>query len=169
MKTAKLRLPTNLTTRKCWIGSYGGHFDIVIVFNKKPQIGPKEEWDDGTYSSYRNKKILAGTFDCDSFNEWFGTDIKPTETNCISVEEYELTACWDEYGRIIGLDPYADQFRCTLSTMKNTTEKLFIFAWGLLLALVVVGCPAYKIASGQRLQWSPLNGKFIWVDQEGKP
>jgi hypothetical protein len=34
-RPGRFRLP-KLTTRKYWVGAYGGHFDIVVVFFRKP-------------------------------------------------------------------------------------------------------------------------------------
>lgn len=108
MKQASIRLPAKTTTRKCWIGSYGGHFDIIVVFNKKPTKGKKGQWNEGQYDSLTNKDIIAGTFDCESFNEWFGTNIQPDATEIKEVEQYEVTAIWDEYNQIVGLITNAD-------------------------------------------------------------
>jgi hypothetical protein len=108
MKTGSIRIPGTPTARKCWIGSYGGHFDVVVVFNKKPAKGKRSEWDKGEISTLRNKDIVAGSFDKDQFNEWFGTDIQPTDTEIRKVEPYMLTSLWDEYGQIIGLSTNYD-------------------------------------------------------------
>lgn len=101
MKQASIRLPAKTTKRKCWIGSYGGHFNVVVVFNKKPVKAKKGTWNEGEYETTENN--VAGTFDCDSFNEWFGTDIKPNDTRITTIEQYEVTAIWDEYNQIVGL------------------------------------------------------------------
>lgn len=108
MKKASLRLPYELETKKCWVGSYGGHFSIVVVFNKKPVKTEADKWDEGEYCILKNQKIIAGVFGCEEFNDWFGTNIKPDDINITSVEEYEITAMWDVYGKIIGLDTNAD-------------------------------------------------------------
>ncbi len=104
MKFARMRFPGKPTKQKCWIGCYGGHYSIVTVFFEKPYRDT-----DGTYPLDLNHKIIAGTFDKDSFNEWFGTDIQSTETEITSVEEYKLTAIWNEYNEIVGLHTTVDQ------------------------------------------------------------
>lgn len=75
MKKASIRLPATPTARKCWIGSYGGHFSVVVVYNVKPVKDAEFGYDQNT-----NYKIITGTFDLDSFNEWFGTKIKAKST-----------------------------------------------------------------------------------------
>lgn len=108
MKKASIRFPSKLKTKKCWVGSYGGHFSIVVIFTKKPVKAKKGSWNENEYDVVTNQKIIAGVFDKDSFNEWFGTNIEPDDIYITSVEEYEITAMWDEYDKIIGLNPNAD-------------------------------------------------------------
>ncbi len=108
MKTASIRFPATPTKRKVWIGSYGGHFNIIVVFMKKPKKAGKDAYNPGEYCELINKDIIAGKFDQESFNEWFGTDITATEIDIMKVEQYEMTAVWDEYGQIVGLNPRED-------------------------------------------------------------
>lgn len=108
MKKAILRLP-RLTTKKVWIGSYGGHFDIVVVFTKKPKKGKRGDWNEGWIAAYdENKDIVAGIFDRENFALWFDIDIVPEDIEIRGVEQYELTAVWNEFGQIIGLYTEAD-------------------------------------------------------------
>jgi hypothetical protein len=103
MKKAMMRLPAKLEPRRCWIGSYGGHFNVIVVFNQKPVKG-----DEGEYDVHTNKNIIAGSFDQEQFNLWFGTNIEPDATEIKKVECYTLTAIWNEYGQIYGLDTNYD-------------------------------------------------------------
>ena len=108
MKKAILRIPKQFkATRRVWIGCYGGHFDIVVVFSSKPKKEGKESFAPGAYCSDVNAGIIAGTFDLDTFNLWFGTSLKAEDTEIMSVEVYELTALWDGK-RIFGLITNAD-------------------------------------------------------------
>jgi hypothetical protein len=109
VKKASLRLPAALTSRRVWIGAYGGPFSAVVVFNKKPVKLGKGTWDEGAYDPDTNKNIVAGTFDLETFNEWFGTDIQAADTGIMKVEAYNLTAIWDKYAQIVGLNPYYDR------------------------------------------------------------
>lgn len=38
-----------------------------------------------------------------------------------------------------------------------------------ILIMFVVGYLVYMTSAGYHQQWSPANGKFIWVDKDGKP
>lgn len=104
IKKAHIKFPCELKTKRVWIGSYGGHFNIVVVFTEKPKKCEEEN----CYHSFQNKNILAGIFDASTFNDWFGTNISPTDTDIRSLEQYDLTACWDEFEQIVGLDTNAD-------------------------------------------------------------
>ena len=39
----------------------------------------------------------------------------------------------------------------------------------LILMAIIIGYCTYMTYSGYHQQWSPANGKFIWVDKDGKP
>lgn len=39
----------------------------------------------------------------------------------------------------------------------------------LILLAIVIGCFIFMTSQGYHQQWSPVNGKFIWVDKDGKP
>lgn len=107
MKKATMRLPLKLKTKRCWVGCYGGHFDVVVVFSKKPKKAKEGEYNEGEYCRRLNKEIEVGVFDKWEFNQWFGTDIQPDNTRLEKVELYHLTAVWWE-GRILGLDTNYD-------------------------------------------------------------
>ena len=102
IKKASFRIPYPLTTKRVWIGCYGGHFSIVVVFTQKPIKA------NGYYDTYTNKDIIAGTFNLDEFNAWFGTNIEPHSLEVEKVEQYDITAVWDEWNSIVVPNPKAD-------------------------------------------------------------
>ena len=95
MKKAEIRFPP-LETRTCWIGSYGGHSEIVVVFSEKPKKVSKDHLfkKKRYYCELLNRDIIAGKFDKDEFNQWFGTNIQPKEIEITQVFQYQLTAIW---------------------------------------------------------------------------
>lgn len=102
VKHARLRLPCDLDTRDCWIGAYGGHFDIVVVFHTEPRKN-----DRGYYDTHDNKDLIAGVFDRADFATWFRVDIDPSDTEITRIEKYRLTAAWVDK-KILGLNTKAD-------------------------------------------------------------
>lgn len=105
MITLSLRLPYKLTKKRVWVGVYGGHVSVVVVFNKKPIADLN-----GEYCILDNHNIIAGSFELYDFNEWFGTTLVALNTDIVSVFECDLTAMWRD-GIIVGLDNNADGCR----------------------------------------------------------
>lgn len=97
IKQAVMRVPAKLEARQCWIGSYTGHFSVVVVFSQMPKMLDEAYWLND------NTAITAGTFDLEEFNAWFGTDIKATTTEILTVEEYMLTGIWTLHNTLAGL------------------------------------------------------------------
>jgi hypothetical protein len=108
MIVASLKLPHKLSKKKVWIGVYGGHTSVVVVFNKKPIID--KEFPENGYCVHTNNKIIAGSFDLYEFNEWFGTNLAAFDINIMDIFECDLTAMWND-GVLIGLNTNADGCR----------------------------------------------------------
>lgn len=102
----KMKLP-KLKKKRVWIGAYGGHFDIVVVFQKRPIKLP----DDTLESRFRfvaQSSDEPARIDREEFEAWFGVDIEPTATEVDSVREYDLTGVFDRFGQLCGLDVRVD-------------------------------------------------------------
>lgn len=108
------------TTKKYWLGCYGGHYDIVVLFRKKPThtcISDKDVvYIDCLEES--NAGNIAGDMALDDFITYFpGLDIstllkngrpKDTEIPVNGLLQVELTAPIDKYGRLISVNFHAD-------------------------------------------------------------
>ena len=98
-----------------YIGAYGGHFDIIVIYLDKPKkskdvdlVGRPIYGTDGRYY----------TVSTNDWEEWFGLDIlrdagivdeafRPYSTQVTKFIEMKLTACWDK-DDIQGLNFHAD-------------------------------------------------------------
>jgi len=50
MKKAILRIPKQFkATRRVWIGCYGGHFNVVVVFSSEPKRSDNDSYAPGIY------------------------------------------------------------------------------------------------------------------------
>ena len=101
--TAVFNIP-KMKTKKVWIGGYGGHYEAIVIFNKKPVYSKAEhnhikgKWID----LLDNKENIAGCLSPCEFKKWFGVDvskcikaIEPTE-----LIEINITACFDKYNKL---------------------------------------------------------------------
>lgn len=111
MKKAIFKLP-KMKTKIVWYGSYGGHYDCIIFFKKKPtmvesnSIHYTEDEVDLVQES-QDKNVLGGMWPQD-FEDLTGIKIKPSEIEITKVYKLELTAPWDEYGYLWGYSNDAD-------------------------------------------------------------
>lgn len=105
-----MKLPP-LETRKVWIGAYGGHSDVIVVFCEKPEH--PADW-----MFLRKEKILA-TISTGDWEKWFDLqplidaeilreDGRPFAVEVPRFIEMEITAAWDDFG-IAGLDTEVDR------------------------------------------------------------
>jgi len=52
---------------------------------------------------------------------------------------------------------------------KSEEDLKSIIIYGVILIVTVIGYAVYMKSMNYHLQWSSPNGKYIWVDKDGKP
>lgn len=114
MKTLKMKLPL-LSKRKVWIGSYGGHYECVIIFHTKP-TKKKDGWNSLTQKNYsivdlldNKKNIAASMWKCDF--DWIYPDSNippPKAIEVTTLYEREIEGFWDDDNRMIFAEFTAD-------------------------------------------------------------
>lgn len=109
IQSAKFTLP-KMTTKRVFIGAYGGHYDAVVIFGEKPRPSAdthniiKREW----YDCLDNKESIIGCVELCEFERLFpGIDLapilhrgRPREIEVTDIMEARLTACFDDYGKM---------------------------------------------------------------------
>lgn len=112
-----IRFP-KLSTRKVWVGAYGGHYDVITIYRKKPRLIWLAFEDERSYSD----EHLIGTFSTDTWDRWFGgIEIlvekgildpenynRPFDTQVRKVAPLWITAPFDEHGYLDGYVTEAD-------------------------------------------------------------
>lgn len=101
MKIAKYKHP-KMQYKTIWIGAYGGHFDALIFFEKKPKITK--------YTSIDNKTV-GGMYLCDFQRLYPDCDIselldpynnnRPYEIEVSNFIKVKIQAVWEEDMSII--------------------------------------------------------------------
>jgi len=109
-----MQLPVK-SVRKVWIGSYGGHYECVVIFHTKP-TKKREGWNSVTGRTYSivdlwdNKTNIAGSmWKCDF--DWIYPTAKlpdPKEIEVTTLYEREIEAFWDERNRMVFAEFTAD-------------------------------------------------------------
>lgn len=118
MKTTILKGIARLKTKKIWAGIYGGHYSIIVLFSKKPKRVskkkllksywlPKDRYPTGYYDCLAQESIIIGDMELSSFQQMFTLDLsrylndgRPKDTEIIEVFQLELTAQFDEGGKL---------------------------------------------------------------------
>lgn len=95
--------PRRYKTAKCWYGLYGGHYNVIVFFKKKPTH----------YVDYRTvpncldlleesaHKNILGSMYLEDFLEMSGldrNDFIPEDIEIVKVHRIEVTFPADEYG-----------------------------------------------------------------------
>jgi len=118
MNKATIKLP-KVEARNVWIGCYGGHYGVVMVFSKKPEL--QDDFRGGKCYPIDDPNLVA-TVGMGDWESWFGMEIlqqcgllqsddylRPLDTECRKVVQVELTAPWDEHGNLIGMNTTVDR------------------------------------------------------------
>lgn len=113
MLKATLTLP-KFETKKVWAGLYGGHFDVIVFFRKKPKatfVERKVRYID-CLEEYNNKNIIGDMFLGDFRVFYPDADLTPytqssgrpkaIEIPSEDIFQIELTTMWDDYGDMLG-------------------------------------------------------------------
>lgn len=112
-------VPPGMKTKRLWVGAYGGHYDIVIFFMKKPTTRIDET---RFIDLLKEKENIVASMDTGDFDSWFGgigalSTIfqkngrpKDTEIEIDNLIQLEITAPFDRHGRLIGFEPRADGY-----------------------------------------------------------
>lgn len=107
---AKLVLP-ELEYRKVWAGLYGGHYDVIVFFSKKPAKA-KEAYRKGwkvLYDCLENEKLIVGDMSlCDFRTLYPNVDLtpytqengRPKEIEVTEIFQLNLQCTWDKYGKM---------------------------------------------------------------------
>lgn len=114
-----LNAAVKLKKKKVWAGVYGGHYDIIVFFSKKPKrISRKAlqklyyiaegRWPKGYYDCMSNESLIIGDMGLPLFQKMFGVDLsehlnngRPKDTEIIELFQIELTAPFDENGNML--------------------------------------------------------------------
>ena len=88
-----------MKTKTVWCGLYGGHYDVIIFFSKKPVLSQDIHRFAGVkyYDAYDNKKFIVGSMSLPEFIELYPDckHLKPTEIDIVEVFKIQLTTMWD--------------------------------------------------------------------------
>lgn len=116
-KKVTMRLP-EMSTRTVWVGAYWEMHNEVVIFHTKPELSAEAEFGNYAgvrdlsshskeevphYDCYKNKDFIAGSCDGSLFEMLFGFEINSKGLEPIEIFEMEMTAPFDEYGRIISM------------------------------------------------------------------
>jgi hypothetical protein len=107
MKVANLKLPP-ITSREVWIGSYGGHYDAIVIFHTKP-IKSKDGWNSVTQRScsmvdlLANKKCIAACMWCCDFEELYPSAKipAPKEIEVTTLYKRIIEGFWTDDDRLL--------------------------------------------------------------------
>jgi hypothetical protein len=105
---AKLKLPKT-KTKIVWAGLYGGHYDQIVFFKKKPvkSKDPHNHIDGDWYDCTDNKELIVGDMTLSDFQELYPkVNLKPYLSEIgrpkgIEIPEVfkiNIEAFWDKYG-----------------------------------------------------------------------
>lgn len=117
-KTAVYKQP-KLTFKTVWAGIYGGHYDAIVFFKKKPKLSKGKEnfltHELKYYDMVDNKHLTCGAMWLGDFEELYPTvDIKEyyesRETEIVQVFKLKLQAAWDKYGELNTINLRADGY-----------------------------------------------------------
>lgn len=108
LKKAKFTMP-EMTAKTVWYGSYGGHYDCMVFFKEKPKLVNTHNYDGcvDLIEEGRQNNIIASMWP-DEFTKLTGIEIIPEEIEIVKLHKIELTAPWDEDGRLWGYGNNAD-------------------------------------------------------------
>ena len=113
-----LQAAPKLQTKKVWAGIYGGHYSVIVFFSKKPKHSSRRSLQKlyhladgrhptGYYDCLSNESLIIGDMGLDSFHQMFAVDLSqylddgcPKDTEIVEVFQLELTAPFDEDGRL---------------------------------------------------------------------
>jgi hypothetical protein len=99
--------------KRVWVGMYGGHYDIIVFFKRKPKKS-KEDYKlidcikGKYYDCYDNKDLIVGDMSlCDFEVLYPEVDLspyldngRPKEIEITEVFQIKLEAVWDKYNTI---------------------------------------------------------------------
>lgn len=92
-------------TRKVWIGSYGGHYEALFIFKKKPK--KTEYLNDGTkyYCIVDNSDLVIGSMYLCDFEELYPDFdmnlLKPKHIEIVEVFQIMFEAVYNSYGNLV--------------------------------------------------------------------
>lgn len=113
--------PTALTWRKVWLGVYGGHYDIIVMFWKRPTFGDEQQ--DGSkvidlLSEYDAGNVAADMSLADFIERFPGIDLssitqpngrpRAIEIPAKDLLRVELALPLDENGHVQSIDFHVD-------------------------------------------------------------
>jgi hypothetical protein len=106
MKEIKLLLPAT-SKREVWIGSYGGHYNCVVIFHTKPakKVNGRNRasWQSYSYVDLlENKKCIAACmWECDFMDIYPTANIPaPKEIEVTTLYKRTLWGFWTDDNRI---------------------------------------------------------------------
>ncbi|WP_137905520.1 hypothetical protein [Chryseobacterium sp. 2VB] len=100
--------------KKVWIGSYGGHYEAIFFFKKKPK--KTSELNDGTkyYCIVDNRDLVIGSMFMGDFKELYPdfdmNIIKPKDIEITEVIQIMFEAVYDKYGDLVSYKYNADNY-----------------------------------------------------------
>lgn len=106
--------PPELRKQIVYVGAYGGHFDIIVLFKNKPRL-VKDEFDQDAYCPNANRDKLLATIDSGFWAAWFDVEVlrrlgilnaelRPHETYVQRVKRIMIELPVDENGDLVGLN-----------------------------------------------------------------
>lgn len=116
--TQPLKATPVLQTKTVWAGMYGGHYDVIVFFSKKPKKFSLRElkkhyfikdgnFPNGYYDCLHNDDLIIGDMNLSDFLDLFNVDLsqylengRPKDTEIIEVFRLELTTVFDEHGQL---------------------------------------------------------------------
>lgn len=108
LPTAKYRHPKT-KTKKLWVGSYGGHYEALFFFKKKPKLTKDTygyDWfDEKYYCIVENKDLVAGSMYLGDFEILYPdfdiSLLKPEHIEITKVIQIMFEAVYDDYGNLV--------------------------------------------------------------------
>ena len=113
--------PPKTSIKKVWAGIYGGHYDCIVFFKKKPKLSKEAygyEWFDEKYiDMVENKDLTCGAMwyaDFETLYPEAAIQIRPIFENrrieIVEVFQIGLEAVWDKYNELERFEFRADGY-----------------------------------------------------------
>lgn len=117
----KANFKVKLETKVVWAGMYGGHYDVIVFFSKKPNLSTVDTndfWDDMSDCKHIHKTVI-GNMALEGFYELYPNadlsahtqaDGRPKDIIILETFQIELTAPFDEYGNLLNIYTNEDEW-----------------------------------------------------------